>query len=139
MNLPDIPLFAMLRERMSWLNQRQGVLSQNVANADTPGYGARDLKAPDFETLLRNTAKGLETSSGLRTTNSKHIALQSSAETGGFTDYAAPDVEASLNGNSVSLEGEMMKMADTQASYQAATNLYSKAVDMMRTAIGRTS
>jgi flagellar basal-body rod protein FlgB len=139
MNLPDIPLFAMLRERMSWLNQRQGVLSQNVANADTPGYGARDLKAPDFETLLRNTVKGTEISSGLRTTNSKHIALQASAESGGFTDYAAPDVEASLNGNSVSLEGEMMKMADTQASYQAATNLYSKAVDMMRTAIGRTS
>jgi flagellar basal-body rod protein FlgB len=139
MNLPDIPLFAMLRERMSWLNQRQGVLSQNVANADTPGYGARDLKAPDFETLLRNTVKSTEISSGLRTTNSKHIALQASAESGGFTDFAAPDVEASLNGNSVSLESEMMKMADTQASYQAATNLYSKAVDMMRTAIGRTS
>jgi flagellar basal-body rod protein FlgB len=139
MNLPDIPLFAMLRERMSWLNQRQGVLSQNVANADTPGYGARDLKAPDFETLLRTTVKGTEISSGLRTTNSKHIALQASAESGGFTDFAAPDVEASLNGNSVSLESEMMKMADTQASYQAATNLYSKAVDMMRTAIGRTS
>ena len=102
MNLPDIPLFAMLRERMSWLNQRQGVLSQNVANADTPGYGARDLKAPDFETLLRNTVKGTEISSGLRTTNSKHIALQASAESGGFTDFAAPDVEASLNGNSVS-------------------------------------
>jgi flagellar basal-body rod protein FlgB len=139
MNLPDIPLFAMLRERMSWHNLRQGELSLNVANADSPGFGARDLKAPDFETLLRNTAKGLETSSGLRTTNTKHIALQSSAESGGFTDYAAPDVEASLNGNSVSLESEMMKMADTQASYQAATNLYSKAVDMMRTAIGRTS
>jgi len=139
MNLPDIPLFAMLRERMSWLNQRQGVLSQNVANADTPGYGARDLKAPDFETLLRNTVKGTEISNGLRTTNSKHIALQASAESGGFTDFAASDVEASLNGNSVSLESEMMKMADTQASYQAATNLYSKAVDMMRTAIGRTS
>jgi flagellar basal-body rod protein FlgB len=138
MNLPDIPLFAMLRERMSWLNQRQGVLSQNVANADTPGYGARDLKAPDFETLLRNAGKS-ERASALLTTNSRHIGLQSSAGTGGFTDYAAPDIEASLNGNSVSLESEMMKMADTQASYQAATNLYSKAIDMMRTAIGRTS
>ena len=52
MNLPDIPLFAMLRERMSWLNQRQGVLSQNVANADTPGYGARDLKAGAVDTLF---------------------------------------------------------------------------------------
>jgi len=136
MNLPNIPLFAMLRERMSWLNQRQGVLSQNVANADTPGFGARDLKAPDFEKLLRDTTNTQQMTSSLRTTDARHIALQSSAETGGFTDYAAPDVEASLNGNSVSLEGEMMKMADTQASYQAATNIYSKAVDMMRTAIG---
>ena len=40
----------MLRERMSWLNARQDVLSQNVANADTPGYTARDLKPLDFET-----------------------------------------------------------------------------------------
>ena len=49
MNLPDVPLFSMLRERMTWLNQRQDVLSQNVANADTPGYVARDLKPLDFQ------------------------------------------------------------------------------------------
>ena len=49
MNLPDVPLLSMLRERMTWLNQRQDVLSQNVANADTPGYVARDLKPLDFE------------------------------------------------------------------------------------------
>jgi flagellar basal-body rod protein FlgB len=137
MNLPSIPLFSMLRERMSWLNARQGVLSQNVANADTPGYGARDLKQPDFEKLLRDTASTQSTMTGLSTTNSRHIAMKIAPETAGFTDYAAPDVEASLNGNSVSLEGEMMKMADTQASYEAATNIYSKAVDMMRTAIGQ--
>jgi flagellar basal-body rod protein FlgB len=137
MNLPGIPLFSMLRERMSWLNQRQGVLSQNVANADTPGYGARDLKQPDFEKLLRDTTSGQSMMSGLATTDARHISIKIAPETGGFTDYAAPDVEASLNGNSVSLEGEMMKMADTQASYEAATNLYSKAVSMMRTAIGQ--
>jgi flagellar basal-body rod protein FlgB len=138
MNLPDIPLFSMLRQRMSWLNARQGVLSQNVANADTPNYGARDLKPLDFETLLRKDAQGPMMSGGL-TDNPRHIAIKITGGPGNFTDYAAPDVEASLNGNSVSLEGEMMKMADTQASYQAATNLYAKAVEMMRTAIGRTS
>ena len=42
----------MLRERMTWLNQRQDVLSQNVANADTPGYVARDLKPLDFDDML---------------------------------------------------------------------------------------
>ena len=48
MNLPDIPLLAMLRDRMAWLNQRQDVLTQNVANVDTPGFVARDLKPFDF-------------------------------------------------------------------------------------------
>lgn len=138
MDLPAIPLFAMLRERMSWLTARQGVLAQNVANADTPGYGARDLKQPNFEKLLQETAHNA-TMRGLATTDARHIAIKIGAGSGGFTEYAAPDIEASLNGNSVSLEGEMMKMADTQASYQAATNLYAKAVEMMRTAIGRTN
>ncbi len=48
MNFTDVPLFSLLRERMSWLNARQGVLSQNVANADAPGYHAQDLKPLDF-------------------------------------------------------------------------------------------
>ena len=47
------------------------------------------------------------------------------------------DVEESLNGNSVSLEQEMIKVSDTQAQFQAATNIYSKAVSMMRTALGK--
>ena len=38
MHVPDIPLLSLLRERMSWLNARQSVLSQNIANADLPGY-----------------------------------------------------------------------------------------------------
>ncbi len=58
MNLPEIPLLSMLKTRMTWLNQRQDVLSQNVANADTPGYAAHDLKPVDFsQELLRDTAK----------------------------------------------------------------------------------
>ena len=55
MNLPDIPLLSMLRERMTWLNSRQDLLSQNVANADTPGYVSRDLKPQDFDRMMRST------------------------------------------------------------------------------------
>ena len=59
MNLPDIPLFSLLRQRMSWLNQRQTVLSQKVANADTTGYVARGpamYSQPAYE--LRQTDAG---------------------------------------------------------------------------------
>jgi len=137
MNLPDIPLFSMLRQRMSWLNQRQGVLSQNVVNADTPGYVARDLKPVDFAQALKKSASGSEAGgSMMRTTDRRHIAIAPGGAGSGFEDFQANDVEANPNGNSVSLEMQMIKVSDTQAQFQAATNLYAKAMTMMKTAIG---
>jgi flagellar basal-body rod protein FlgB len=133
MDLQDVPLLSMLRQRMTWLNQRQDLLSQNVANADTPRYVARDLKALDFNQLMG--AAGQQNNS-LATTNSRHIAI-SSANTGKFEDHETPDQAFNPNGNAVSLEAEMIKVADTQAQFQAAANIYSKAMMMMKTAIGR--
>ena len=131
MDLPDVPLLSMLRERMNWLNQRQDTLAQNVANADTPGYVARDLKPLDFEQALGQTANG----AALVTTNVRHIALTPS-HSAKFDDRDAPDQEASPNGNSVALEAEMVKVSDTQAQFAAAANLYAKAMTLMKTAIG---
>jgi flagellar basal-body rod protein FlgB len=131
MDLPDMPLFSMLRDRMSWLHQRQDLLSQNVANADTPGYVARDLKPLNFDDTMKTMTSG----GTLITTNARHIALSSSTSSA-FEDRAAPDTEASPNGNAVSLEMEMIKVSDTQAQFQAASNLYAKAMTMMKTAIG---
>ena len=131
MDLPDVPLLSMLRERMNWLHQRQDVLSQNVANADTPGYVAHDLKPLDFEEALGSTGS----SAALMTTNTRHIALTPSHMTK-FEDREAPDQQSTPNGNSVALESEMVKVSDTQAEFQAAANLYSKAMMMMKEAIG---
>jgi len=130
MDLHDLPLLSLLRERMTWLNQRQDVLSQNVANADTPRYVARDLKPLDFDRMV-----GEASGTKMMTTNARHIAI-SSVHGGKFEDHETPDQESDPNGNAVSLEVEMIKVADTQAQYQAAANLYSKAIAMMRTAIG---
>ena len=54
----DIPLFAMLKSRMGYLSQRQKVIAQNVANADTPGYRPSDLKPYSFQASLMNQASG---------------------------------------------------------------------------------
>jgi flagellar basal-body rod protein FlgB len=129
MDLPDVPLLSLLRQKMNWLSQRQDVLSQNVANADTPNYVARDLKPVDFSQMLKD-----DDGAHLLVTNARHIAISPAAQ-GAFEDYAAPG-EASPNGNAVSLEQEMIKVSDTQAQFQAATNLYAKAMSMMKTAIG---
>src|SRR5476649_2425899 len=109
MNLPDVPLFSMLRDRMSWLHQRQDVLSQNVANADTPGYVARDLKAQDFSNALSGQTTR---ASALTATDPRHIGM-SSLSSSHFDEMAAPD-QSNPNGNAVSLEEEMIKVSDTQ-------------------------
>ena len=134
MNMTDIPLLSMLKTRMSWLNQRQDVLSQNVANADTPGYVAHDLKPLDFAEELKKAESPGQTAGQLMLTDPRHMAISTSTQP--FGDVEVRDTEASPNGNSVSLEQEMIKVSDTQAEFQAATNLYAKTITMMKTAIG---
>lgn len=136
MNLPDIPFFSMLRERMSWLSAREQVLSQNVSNVDTPSYTAQDLKPLDFEQLLRKAKSPSPATSGLLTDDPKHIQI-SPKQMNDFGSYDTPDTESSPSGNSVSLEAEMIKVSDTQAQFEAASNLYTKAMQLMRTAIGQ--
>jgi flagellar basal-body rod protein FlgB len=133
MNMPDMPLFSVLRERMSWLHHRQDVLSTNVANADTPGYAARDLKPQDFSAMLKSHTRN---GSALLSTDARHITMKAGS-TSRFEDVAADDSVANPNGNAVSLEQEMIKVSETQAEFQAAANLYAKAMSMMKTAIGR--
>ena len=133
MELTDLPLMSMLKQRMTWLNQRQDVLSQNVANADTPKFVARDLKPLEFDRMLGGLA---HSGTSMMTTNVRHIAL-STSRSGKFEDHETPDQEFNPNGNAVALEVQMIKVSDTQAQFQAAANLYAKAMNMMRTAIGR--
>ena len=133
MNMPDMPLLSVLRERMSWLHHRQDVLSTNVANADTPGYVARDLRPQDFSSLLRGETRH---GSALNSTDPRHITMRPGS-TSRFEDVEAADSVANPNGNAVSLEQEMIKVSETQAEFQAAANLYAKAMTLMKTAIGR--
>ncbi|MEJ1967388.1 MAG: flagellar basal body rod protein FlgB [Rhizomicrobium sp.] len=135
MDIGGVPLLSMLKERMGWLSARQNVLAQNVANADTPGYSARDLKPLDFADILKGATTPSQSGGGMAVTDPRHIAL-SPSQAGGYTDFSAPDSEANPTGNTVSLEQEMIRVSDTQAEYQAASSLYAKAIGMMKTAIG---
>ena len=133
MDVSNIPLLSLLKERMAWLGQRQDLLSQNVANADTPGYTARDLKPVDFEQALRNATSGSKLSGALATDDPRHIALRPQS----LDDGGAAGFGTNTTGNSVSLEDQMIKVSETQAQFQAAANLYAKAISMMKTAIGK--
>ena len=130
MDLNGVPLFSLLTGRMSWLSTRQSVLAENVANADTPNYVARDVKPMDFDGMVA----GQNRLEGLSTTNLRHIDVR--ARKGAIEQEDAVGEGGNPTGNVVSIEQEMIKLSDTQIQYQTATNLYQKAVNMFRTALG---
>ena len=130
MDLNGVPLFSLLTGRMSWLSARQSVLSQNVSNADTPNYVAHDMKPIDFEGMLESSG------SGLKLTNVRHISVHGGSLGAPFEEEEARGEGGTPSGNVVSVEQEMIKLSDTQIQYQTATNLYQKAVNMFRTALG---
>lgn len=133
MDLNTLPLFSLISQRLGWLTERQKVLAENVANIDTPGYRARDLKPVDFGKLAAAAADRLQPAA----TNPRHMT---SAGTGATarTEFTKPiPGEATLSGNTVSIETEMMKVAETAMDHQLVTNLYRKHVGMLRAVLGR--
>lgn len=56
MAIPDLPILSMLRTRVQWHQQRQRVLAENIANADTPRFKARDLAPPNFASALQHVS-----------------------------------------------------------------------------------
>ena len=71
MALTDLPIFSMISKRMAWLSQRQRVLAQNISNADTPHYKAKDLEELDFDKILRQTKFR---SFAMKASNPAHLA-----------------------------------------------------------------
>ena len=131
MSISNIPLFSMLRTRMHWHQERQRVLAENVANADTPRFQPRDLAPPALDRIrppAANVGAGQDQSRAYRQ-RERNAAQFQIQRNGGF--------EARPSGNAVSLEDEMMKVANNQMDYQAATSLYSRGLGLLRTAIGR--
>ena len=131
MDLFQIPFFNVVRSRMSWLEQRQDTLAENVANATTPNYTAKDLKAVDFAQLL---AGETPRTASLRVTDPHHLQ-GTHGGAGAYQIMDAPDRESSPDHNSVVLEDQMMKLSDTQMQHEAATGLYRKAIEMLRIAV----
>ncbi|MGE4033582.1 MAG: flagellar basal body rod protein FlgB [Parvularculaceae bacterium] len=117
-------LFAGLAGRLQFLAARTATLAENVANADTPGYVARDLKAEKFKSLANAHA--------LKVSDPRHISPPKTAAPA--QTVFSPDGEASLNGNQVSVETQMMKLSETRMDYQLASGVYRKAVDLIRLA-----
>ena len=135
MAITDIPILSMLRTRLQWSQERQRVLAENVANADTPNYRARDLAPLKFEAPAAVAAAPVTTVSLTRTANG-HIAGIGQNDSP-FRAESEGDYEVRPTGNAVNLEQEMMKVAANQMDYQAVTALYTRSLSLIKTALGK--
>lgn len=132
MSLLDMPVFAALGDKMRWHQTRQGLLAENVANAETPGYQGRDLAQFSFRDAMSRTTVTTATTSPL------HISA--SVQGGGGTQARRMNsFEITPDRNGVTLEDEMMKVTTNLMDYQAATTLYQKSIGILRTALGRSA
>lgn len=118
---------------MRWHQARQSVLAENVANADSPNFAARDLKRLSF-----GGAGTAAAASQPAVTQAGHIGGPASAP-GKFATVRTGAFEVTPDGNRVTIEDQMMKVTENELNYQAVTTLYSRALGLVKTAISRSS
>jgi flagellar basal-body rod protein FlgB len=121
-------LFDLLTQKMSYLNQKQAVIAENVANVDTPNYKQLELKQFSFGTALKQAA------SSMTTTDPRHIIPASMAGTNAQT-VKSKDTEILPSGNTVDIEQQMAEVSKTSIDYQTMTGIYRKMTGLFRIAI----
>lgn len=126
-----LPLFSSMKHRMSYLGERQAVLSKNIANANTPGYNTLDLKP--FKDKAADTSQSRHLH--MHATRPNHFSGMRTGD-GKFTTIKDKNtMETTISGNNVSLDEEMRKVAENNLDYQATTGLYKKWAGVMRMAV----
>jgi len=127
--------FRFHQQALALRSQRQEVLSANIANADTPGYKARDM---DFASALRSATGDSRVPRlpdvSLALTSPGHIPAK--AVSSGPTDllYRTP-LQPSLDGNTVDMDAERVAFADNTLRYQATTTVLSARLKSLLSAV----
>ena len=130
------PIFGIHADAMNVQRRRMEVLSANIANADTPGFKARDV---DFAAALSSAAKGSTTSAPRQlTTDARHIPLTLN-NIGGLNDGSQlayrVATQPSVDGNTVDVQVEQAKFADAALHYQASLQFADGRIRGLMTAI----
>jgi len=121
--LENLDVVRMAQAMARHAGQRQAVVAQNVAHADTPGYKARDL-VPFAEAFQPEVAQ--------RATRPGHF----NGSRDQVWESQALELPASANGNSVSLETELLRSVEVKRQHDRALAVYQHTLGILRNAIG---
>ena len=135
MDVKSPTLDTMLKTHMKYMSERQGVLAHNVANIDTPGYKAQDLKKLDFGKMAEAHAGKLQ----MAVTAPQHLnGTLGSGGAGAFSTVKDRETfEISPDKNNVVLEDQMARISDTNAQFQLSSTMLKKFTNLYRIAAGK--
>lgn len=134
MSIQNLPLMRAMASKMLYLEKRQGVISQNIANADTPNYQSKDLTKVNFGAVLK----------GVTDTKDVRLAITNAGHVGGPNEMGRAKnnkdkmtYEVAPDKNGVIVEEQMVKANETQMDYTLMTSLMTKTSNMYKIALGR--
>ena len=128
----DLTLFAMAQRQVDYLARRQAVLSENVANANSPQYKVKDLAPVSFKDLMAPPAEAVRAVA----TNPLHLSPEVTPVRFEEVNVRRPE-ESKPDGNQVLIEDQMQKIGDIKGDYELAVNLMMKHINMLKTAIDK--
>ncbi|ANI81699.1 MULTISPECIES: flagellar basal body rod protein FlgB [Kosakonia] len=124
------------QQALSLMSRRQDILASNIANADTPGYQARDI---DFSKQLKNAMRQETQHNGplsLALTSGKHIPGTTPKMDDRQLLYRIPD-QPSADGNTVDMDRERVNFADNNVKYQSSLTILSTQIKNMMSVINQ--
>ncbi|MEI8395011.1 MAG: flagellar basal body rod protein FlgB [Rhodospirillaceae bacterium] len=134
MDLGTMGVFKLMTKKMDWLAQRQEVIAENVANANTPKFKPEDMTPFTFRSALEEGRHKLEP---VLTNPAHQSMLHPKDGAAGTARKEKRPYETKPDGNAVVVEEQMLKLSQAGQDFSLVTSLYRKNVNLFKLAIGR--
>lgn len=136
MDLNNLQVVDLIKKNMRYQTAKERVISENLANATTPKYLAKDVAVPDFKKQVEaNQTPKL----AMRTTNEKHLTHQDAvmrrSNNAEFEVYTPkPTSPLTIDGNGVIIEDQLNQASKASGEYNRMITIYGKYMDMLKVA-----
>ena len=127
----DVGILRLASEAANHATARQSIIAENMANSDTPGYRAKDIAS--FAEVLHARTNLTEFNRPVR---EGHIPFESYIQ-GQRVDESSAFGTESPNGNTVSIEDQMVRAAEVKHQHELALGVYQKSMNILRASLGR--
>ena len=131
MDMSELSIVNLTRNKLNYLSERQKVIAANVANVNTPGYVAKDVEEPDFAAMVKSSRSQ---QMQMTVTDPKHM-MTAPIQGGTYKVYTPrPDTALTIDGNGVSIEDQLNEASKVKSEHEKVLTIYNKYKSLLQTA-----